>query len=340
MPLPLFLGAAAAAAAAAGVGKGAHSVAQNKKAKELNSHAQNLYEEAKTKAEKARKASSNSLESLGRKKLNILDGNISTFVETFSQIKNVELENSVGLDELKVFSLDEQSIAEMKELGTMATSMLGGLAGGTLGGALTAFGAYNAAMALGAASTGTAIATLSGAAATNATLAFFGGGAIASGGLGIAGGSMVLGGLVAGPALAVLGFALDAKASANLDKAYANLAEAKKIEEELLIVTDLCTGIAQRSKMFYKLLSKLDNLLTPLNSTMSYIVETEGTDFSKYNQTAKEKIAMSASVASAIKSILDTPILTSDGELTEESKESAEKVTSFIADVNKQNNTK
>ena len=57
-----------------------------------------------------------------------------------------------------------------------------------------------------AASTGTAIATLSGAAATNATLAFFGGGSLAAGGLGMAGGTAVLGGLVAGPALCVIDY--------------------------------------------------------------------------------------------------------------------------------------
>ena len=59
--------------------------------------------------------------------------------------------------------------------------------------------------ALGAASTGTAISTLSGAAATNATLAWFGGGAISAGGLGIAGGTMVIGGLVLVPTLIITG---------------------------------------------------------------------------------------------------------------------------------------
>lgn len=45
---------------------------------------------------------------------------------------------------------------------------------------------------LGAASTGTAISTLSGAALTNASLAALGGGSLAAGGAGIAGGTMVV----------------------------------------------------------------------------------------------------------------------------------------------------
>ena len=45
---------------------------------------------------------------------------------------------------------------------------------------------------LGAASTGTAISSLSGAAATSASLAAFGGGAVAAGGAGVAGGTAVI----------------------------------------------------------------------------------------------------------------------------------------------------
>lgn len=59
--------------------------------------------------------------------------------------------------------------------------------------------------ALGTATTGTALSTLSGAAATNATLAWFGGGAISSGGLGMAGGTIVLGSLVVIPAIIITG---------------------------------------------------------------------------------------------------------------------------------------
>ena len=72
--------------------------------------------------------------------------------------------------------------------------------------------AYNLVGVLGSASTGTAILSLSGAAATNATLAGLGGGSLAVGGGGMALGSIVLGGLVAGPALLVGSFFVGAKA--------------------------------------------------------------------------------------------------------------------------------
>lgn len=70
--------------------------------------------------------------------------------------------------------------------------------GGMVGGSM-ALGAWAIVSAIGTASTGTAIGTLSGVAATNATLAWFGGGALAAGGAGMSGGMLVLGGIVAAP---------------------------------------------------------------------------------------------------------------------------------------------
>ncbi|MBD2187997.1 hypothetical protein [Pseudanabaena mucicola] len=67
-------------------------------------------------------------------------------------------------------------------------------------------GAIGVATSIGAASTGTAISSLSGAAAWNATLAWFGGGAIAAGGGGMAVGAIVLGSITVVPALAIGGF--------------------------------------------------------------------------------------------------------------------------------------
>lgn len=65
------------------------------------------------------------------------------------------------------------------------------LQGSAIGG-LAALGSWTFVSLFGAASTGTAISTLSGAAAYNATLAWFGGGAVAAGGGGMAAGAMTL----------------------------------------------------------------------------------------------------------------------------------------------------
>jgi hypothetical protein len=330
MPLPLILIGIGAGTAALGLGKGIKAGIDTKKAGDINTQANTTVNDAKEALEYARRASGQSLEALGGKKVFVVDKTLSRFVAAFEQIKNIDLQESVGLQELNKFKVDKQSFSQMKELGGYVVSMLSGVTGGALGGALTAFGAYGAAMTFGAASTGTAIASLSGIAATNATLAFLGGGALAAGGLGMAGGAVVLGGLVGGPALAIMGFVIGAKASANLDKAYSNLAEAGKIAEEMKTAVVVCNAIRRRSYLFERLLIRLDALFAPLVFQMENIIKEKGDDYKNFDKTEQHTIAAAASTAGAIKAVLDTPILTEDGNLTEQSEAVANDIQGFI----------
>lgn len=251
MPIPFALIALGAGTAALGLGKGVKAGADQVTANKTNAQAKDIVDIATEAANRSRENSSKALEALGSKKLWVLNHSVDSFVHLFEQLHNVELAETVGMDELKNFCIDEQAFGELKHMSAMATSIAGGVAGGAAAGALAALGAYGGAMTLGTcATTGTAIATLSGAAATNATLAFLGGGALSVGGLGMAGGTMVLGGLVAGPALAVMGFVVGAKASANKDKAYSNLANARQYAEEAETIQVLCKAIRMRANMF------------------------------------------------------------------------------------------
>lgn len=329
MPIPLLFIGIGAGLGALGVGKGIKAGIDTSEANQVNENANDIIKNSQRSLDKARKASGTALEILGTKKLNILDKDINNFIEAFEKIKNIEIQTSIGFDELNKFKIDKQSFVNLKEMGGYASSILGGAAGGAMTGALTAFGAYGAAMTFASASTGTAIATLSGAAATNATLAFFGGGALAAGGLGMAGGAAVLGGLVAGPALAIMGFVVGAKASANKDQAYSNLAEARKLEEECAVAIIACEGIRRRAYMFQRLLIRADAMFTPLVSDLQNIVA-KNDDYRSYTETEKHVVAATASLAGTIKAVLDTPILTEDGQLTEESKEIAEAVSKTL----------
>lgn len=140
-----------------------------------------------------------------------------------------------------------------------------------------------------------------------------------AGGLGMAGGTAVLGGLVAGPALAVLGVIMDAKASKNLEAAYSNLAKANEFEEEMKTAVDLCNGIRRRSAMFNRFLIRIQTFFDPLVYEMSEIINQRGTDFRKFSDDEKKVVASAMSMAGAIKAVLDTPILDEDGNLTRES---------------------
>lgn len=319
MPLPLFLIGAAAVTGALGVGKTVKAGIDNSNAKKINESANERIKLIEEKLNIARKSCGESLESLGQEKLFILENNVNEFIKLFEKIKNIDFKETVGLNEFNKLNFDKLNFLELKELGNFASSLMEGAVAGVAGGAFAAFGAYSAATTFATASTGTAIASLSGVAATNATLAFFGGGSIAAGGLGIAGGTAVLGGIVAAPALMVLGVIAGSKASKNLDEAYSNSAKANEICEQLEAAIFQCQAIRRRTYMFYDLLARLDSYFLPLIYEMEKNIETEGTDYSEYTLTSQKKIVACVSIASSIKTILDTAILTESGELTENS---------------------
>ena len=320
MPLPLIpVAIAMGASALFGAGKTAKAVINSKEADKLNDAASYILNNSKESLELAKKQCSNALEYLGYKKLYILNDSVSKFIASFEKLKNVNFQSSVGMDELNKFITDEAKFKEIKEVSILASSIIQGVGGGAVAGAAIAFGAYGAVGAFGAASTGAAIATLNGAVATNATLAFLGGGTIAAGGLGVAGGMAVLGGMVAAPALLVIGLISDSKASAKLDAAKANLAEAQTIAEGLKNMEIMAYAISRRAQMFNRLLIKLDSYLTPLVYEMENIIASKSEDFSKFDENEQEAIAKAVSLVKSIKTILDTPIIDDNGGVTEQS---------------------
>lgn len=321
--LPAIFVIPAAATGIAGAGKTVKSFIDNREAKRITSDANSRIDVSKSDLDRSRNLCAGSLANLGEEKLFVLNNSISKFIASFEQIKNLELVDSLGLEELRKLKVDKESMEELKEMQRFASAAAGGAAAGLAGGALTAFGAYNAAMVFGAASTGTAISSLSGAAATNATLAFFGGGSLAAGGAGVAGGMMVLGSIVAGPALLVMGLIAGKKADEKLEVAKSNSAQADQICEELGNATFKCNAIRRRSDMFYAFLARLDAKLVPLVFRLEDVLAQEGFDYSQYSQDAKSVVLRAATVAGSVKSLLDTPILTEDGALTVESEQLA-----------------
>ena len=316
MPLPLLFIGVAAATGGLGAGKAIKAGVDASHAKRINRSANEIVETSTAQLNAQRFACGKALRQLGEEKLFVLNHSISAFLDTFSKIKNVDFRDSEGLDELGKLHIDEQDFVELKSMVTFAGSLAGGALAGTA--------------ALAVASTGTAIASLSGAAATNATLAFFGGGSLAAGGLGMAGGTVVLGGLVAGPALLVMGFVAGHAAKKELEKARTNKAEAQQVAAQLDTASHQCDTIRRRTCVFYNLLARLDACFLPLVYRMEDIFSVEGNDYSQYTLESKRVIASCASVAVSIKTLLDTPILTDDGLLTDASGATASNIEGFL----------
>lgn len=253
------------------------------------------------------------LENLGKVKFELYEETLPKFIEIAEKIKHINFDK-VDLD--KELLLDKLELEELTSNVNQISSMLTGGLTGIGSGGLAGLAAYSGAGWLATASTGTAISSLSGVAATNATLAWFGGGSIASGGLGMAGGTMVLGGIVAGPVLAVGGMVMASKAEVAKENAHSNLNKAQLAAEQMKQAELKATIIGQRVDEIRNILNILsENFIKSIN-ILEYLVS-KSQDFRDYSKEEKEAVGVSFSLAKSIKNILDMKLLTEDGDLIE-----------------------
>ncbi len=237
MPLPFIIAGLAVAAGVSGVGAGVSGAVKMKRANDSMKLAQERNKENEERLKHDHELCSVVMDNLGKLEMEI-GSSFQKFSETFEKIKNRPEFKEINNDmKIAIPTLDE-----LKEHSVAANVILGGLGGagaGVAGGLAAAGGTSAAVMAVGTASTGTAISTLSGAAATNATLAALGGGSLAAGGGGMALGAAVLGSATLGVGLLIGGIIFNvagAKSySSSLEKVYYQyneyLSELEKVVE-------------------------------------------------------------------------------------------------------------
>ncbi|MDR3259732.1 MAG: hypothetical protein LBT51_09025 [Fusobacteriaceae bacterium] len=312
MAIPIIFGAIAAITAITGAAKGVKGVMDNSKANDVQERAEDLLNDAKRHFEQTKNQTKTTIEELGRIKISVCANELKKFVDNFSKIKNVEFTEINGIDKLNI---TKNTLQEMKDYSLSAMGLLGSGIAGIGGGALLGWGVYGGVMALGTASTGAAIGGLSGVAAANATLAWLGGGALAAGGGGMALGTAVLGGIVAGPALLIIGGIFGSKAEAKLNNAYSNLAAARAIKEQLKsgeIELEIITNVAkQLSVVIRKLSFLLDSSVEAMKNVIYY-----KTNWKEYSEDEKNTVTAAMKNAQLLKSIIDKPLLTKDGKLS------------------------
>lgn len=319
MPIPFILGGIALASAAAGIKKGVDAKHDLDEARDVNATARRTAEESERFVAAAKEKAKGAVEDLGRAKIRVLTTSVSRFVSEYEQIKNINLRESAGIDELRNFSLSTHAFKELKQATYEAKQVaVNGLAA-VGSGALLAYGTYSVVMSglgglLVTATTGTALSSLTGAAAVNATLAWLGGGALGVG-YGMAGGMVVLGGLVVGPALAVGGALFASQARKALNDAYGNREKAEAFKAQAKTIGTALKSIYVRSNQLVKLLDGLDTYFVRHVDDMASTIKQQGTDWMSYSQDEKQQIYRCVQLASAIKIILDTPLLKESGEL-------------------------
>lgn len=315
MVFPFILAGAALAAGGLGIGKGFRAVGRVNQAKELEEQAQARFEAQKVSVEKARDNCQAALETLGRRKLQVMDTEMRRFVVSFGRLKNVRLTDVPSMSEVPKAELQAM---EQASIGFDAVDALKALAASGAAGATAGFVSYGAVGALATASTGAAISGLSGVAAANATLAWFGGGALSAGGLGMAGGAWILGSIVTGPVLAIGGMVMSAKSKESLANAKAKAAEAAQAIEQMKTV-EVATGLIQsRAEQIHSLLHGLWEELRRALPTLERVVAREQ-EWSRLTSAEREAVAAVTALAYLIRQLIDAPLFDAKGQPIDDS---------------------
>lgn len=315
MAVPIILGVIAAGSAVYGIYKGASGAIDHSTADDVNKDAESIVYAARKRVDTQRQATNDALVDYGARKLRAFNGVIDDFVQTFGRLKNVELAKSLELDKLNLGDFSTQTLGGLRQDYQALKDAGLGVGTGLGSGAALAFGAYNGTMMLATASTGTAISSLSGVAATNATLAWLGGGSLAAGGGGMALGTAVLGGIVAGPALAIFGHIMGNKGEEALNNARSNREQAQTIAAEAGKAVTQLDAIGQVTQMANSTFSSVTTRLRRAVRELEQAITNEGEDFGAFSSGGRDAVFRTVKFAQLIKALIDTPILDEAGQL-------------------------
>lgn len=295
MPIPLILGVGAAIAGVAGVGTAAHGAKKMKDANDTMKATESQHRRNIEKFEKQNKLTIEKMDELGKLELKVLKG-FEDFSNVMEKIQNRPKFEQYNKDGVSLPTYDKE---ELKTVSVGAGVLLGGVGGaaaGTFGGFAAAGATTSAVMALGTASTGTAIASLSGVAATNATLAALGGGAIAAGGGGMALGTTILGATTLGVGLLVGGIIFNVTGGKLSDKADEAYSQMKKAESSINKICSYLYELEKTAEDYTHSINIVRNKYLESYNYISYVVnklhKVDWNEFSEQDKLAVKNTVM------------------------------------------------
>lgn len=247
------------------------------------------------KFDKHNESANKKMDELGELELRILHG-FDQFADTIEKIQNRPQFKEYSKDGVQLPKYDKETLKSVSVGAGVLLGGLGGAAVGTAGGFAAAGATTSAVMALGTASTGTAIASLSGAAAANATLAAIGGGAIAAGGGGIALGTTILGTTTLGVGLLVGGIIFNVTGEKLSDKADEAYDQMKKAEEAINKACSYLIDLENTASRYIHSLNAVRETYEENFNYISYVVNTlhkvNWEDFSKSERLATQNTVL------------------------------------------------
>ena len=309
MPIPLIL--AGAAAIAGGIG---HFKAKktNEEAQRTIERAENLYESTKRKLYNSQETMEKFLILLGNNKKFVLDTSMEQFISSYDKIKNVNLIIGQNFYEIPNYTINHNEMLELREISTSLNKLP--MATGAATGAIIGLAASGALPVVGTLATAAGSSLIAGEVALAGTFA--------SSALSFAT-SMTPLAVVAAPVVLFTGISSALKADENLEKARVMYSEASSKAAEMEVSITLCNAISDKSKMFNDLLNELNKLFSQCTPLLAGLVK-KNTGFFKGNTVSVDKlnegeiklIAVTRALAGAIKSVIDTPILVENGNLS------------------------
>lgn len=195
-------------------------------------------------------------------------------------------------------------------LGHDAISWMRGILRAAVTGVGIKAGIATAVTSFAAASTGTAISTLSGAAATSATYAFLGGGSLAAGGGGMAVGAAALNFVTIGPAILVSGLVVAGKGEKAKTRARENEATINIAIAEMQETKARFDAIIARAEELEEL---LDQLVVRGRSALDLL---ESEPFDPSHHAARFQQALTLTMA--VRDVASTQVVDESGDLNEE----------------------
>lgn len=334
--MSIILTGFALGAAAVGIGAQAEAKETNEKAQSIIKEAQDLYNNTKESLENAQGMTEQSLISLGNAKKQVIETSIHQFLDTYNKIKNIELSESVGLNEIRNFSLEKQDAIQLREMSDIYQSTFSSGVAGAATGAVIALAASGSLPIV----TGTLSVAGTALAAGEISMA-----------AGLAGSALSFGAAmtplaaIAAPAMLFSGISASIKADENLERAKVMYAEAEEASEKMKTSEVLCIEIAKRADMYNNLLGKLNGMFSHCTGMLNRVISkrkgifgSKKVDCKKLTEDELKLIAVTRALAGAVKAVIDTPILSADGAVSYESetvyKDTVKRLPAFTSAVN------
>ncbi len=290
MPLPFILGGLALVAAGYGVKKGIDALDADCEADEFIKKAESLKEEATKKAESAESDCRRAFMRFGEKKLHVLSHTVSNFLGHFHRLNRSRIAiEGINMQDIQGQVSDARKITnQLNANGIDVDSVLGVFAGfGSLG--ISSF----------------------------TTGAILGGGLSASGLAGMA----VIGGLVAGPALAILGAMSADEMEEKLEKAKAYYSQVEEAVKKADVIIDQFQAIEKMAKLFTRQITKCDALFFSLSQDAIATMKKHNYDTSRYNQKEKDQLCVAVSTLMTLSAFLKAPIMDEHQKLNKKAKD-------------------